>query len=190
MEQMTSDTDLDRILALQLTVAWAGEGICEPPRLGWWKTDLIDEAGGGDLMARLLPKTHAWASLEAVREAASRTDAAARAGMSDPDKLRTLFFLGFEVDERLGERLALHKRSGVAADEALPLSLVLGTELSPEALEDALRLADGKVEHTVVPGGRQVRGQMPDEPADVVRRLASALLPLADSYPMPFYRLK
>ena len=190
MEQMTSDTDLDHILALQLTIAWAGEGICEPPRLGWWKTDLIDEAGGGDLMARLLPKTHVWASLEAVREAALRADAAARTAMSDPDKLRTLFFLGFEVDERLDERLALHKRSGIAPVDALPLPLVLGTEFSSEALEGALRLSDGKVEHTVVPGGRQVRGQMPDETAEVVRRLAAALLPFADTYPMPFYRLK
>ncbi len=190
MVQLTSDIDLDHILALQLTIAWAGEGICVPPRLGWWKTDLIDEAGGGDLMTRLLPKTHVWASLEAVREASSRTDANARGGMSDPDKLRTLFFLGFEIDERLGERLALHKRSGVAPEEALPLPLVLGTEFSPEALEDVLRLADGMVDHTVVPGGRQVRGQMPDEPTDVVRRLAAALLPFADTYPMPFYRLK
>ncbi|WP_395830945.1 hypothetical protein [Archangium violaceum] len=40
---------LDTILALQLTVAWAGEGRCEPARLGWWQTDLVDEAGGGDL---------------------------------------------------------------------------------------------------------------------------------------------
>jgi hypothetical protein len=68
---------LDEILAFQFVVAWAGEGRCEPKRLGWWDTDLIDPAGGGDLLARLLPRTHAWASLEAVREAARRTDAKA-----------------------------------------------------------------------------------------------------------------
>jgi hypothetical protein len=66
------DTALDEILALQITAAWAGEGACVPPRLGWWRTDLVDPAGGGDLLARLLPKTHAWASIEAVREAAIR----------------------------------------------------------------------------------------------------------------------
>ena len=38
---------LDEILALQLTVAWAGEAAGEPPRLGWWKTDLVDKEGGG-----------------------------------------------------------------------------------------------------------------------------------------------
>ena len=34
-----------------------------------------------------------------------------------------LFFLGFELDERLAERLAFHKRSGVAPEEALPLGV-------------------------------------------------------------------
>jgi hypothetical protein len=36
---------LDKILALQIMVAWAGEGACEPKRLDWWRTDLIDELG-------------------------------------------------------------------------------------------------------------------------------------------------
>lgn len=190
MASTIPDAELDQMLALQFTIAWAGEGACVPPRLGWWKTDLIDPAGGGDLMARLLPKTHAWASLEAAREAALRADAAARAATADPDKLRTLFFLGFEVDEQLSERLAFHKRSGIPPADALPLPLRLGTELSPETLEATLQSSHGKVEHTVVPGGRQVRGRMPEEPTAMVRLLAAALLPLADKYPMPFYRLK
>jgi hypothetical protein len=40
-----SRVDPDRlgvILALQFTIAWAGEGRCVPPRLGWWQTDLVD----------------------------------------------------------------------------------------------------------------------------------------------------
>ncbi len=49
---------LDAILALQLTVAWAGEGLADPKRLDWWRTDLVDPMGGGDLFARLFPKTH------------------------------------------------------------------------------------------------------------------------------------
>ena len=183
------DDELDQILTLQLTVAWAGEGACVPPRLGWWKTDLIDPAGGGDLLARLLPQTHAWASLEAVREAARRADARARAGTPDPDKLRTLFFLGFDLDEQLAERLAFHKRSGVMPKEALPLPLELGTKFSPDALTEALRASDQKIEFEKVPGGRRVIGQMPDHPAALVRNLAAAMLP-ASRYPMPFYRLK
>src|SRR4051794_10988519 len=116
---------LDAILSIQVTVAWAGEGRCSPKRLGWWETDLIDEAGGGDFLARLLPQTHAWASLEAVREAARRTDAKARARMADPDKMRTLFFLGFEVDEQVNDRLLALKGLGHPPAKALALPLPL-----------------------------------------------------------------
>ena len=100
---------LDTILALQLFVAWAGESREHTKRLGWWATDLVDATGGGDFMARLLPRTHAWASLEAVREAARRVDEQGRRGMADPDQVRSLYFLGFDIDERLSERLAEHK---------------------------------------------------------------------------------
>jgi hypothetical protein len=90
---------------MQLTVAWAGEARRSPPRLGWWETDLIDPASGGDFFARLLPLTNAWASLEAACEAARRTDAKIRAKMADQDRMRTIFFLGFDLDEQLGDRL-------------------------------------------------------------------------------------
>src|SRR6185503_5569894 len=66
----------------------------------------VDEAGGGDFFARLLPQTHAWASLEAVREAACRVDARSRRTMGTHDRMRTLFFLGFEIDELVADRLA------------------------------------------------------------------------------------
>src|SRR5438445_8983648 len=122
------DSTLDSILAAQFTVAWAGEGRCHPKRLGWWETDLIDTAGGGDFLARLLPQTHAWASLEAVREAARRSDAKARGKMADPDKMRTLFFLGFELDEQLGDRLAALKRAGRPPAEVLSLPIPLTSD--------------------------------------------------------------
>ena len=55
MVAAVAEEALDAILGVQLTIAWAGEGRCSPRRLGWWETDLIDEAGGGDFFARLLP---------------------------------------------------------------------------------------------------------------------------------------
>lgn len=110
--KVTKDT-LDNILALQIIVAWAGEGVCDPKRLDWWRTDLIDENGGGDLFGRLFPKTHQWASLQAVRQAAIQQDRRKRLDMAKPDAVRTLFFWGFTVDEQLTERLAFHKQSGV-----------------------------------------------------------------------------
>jgi hypothetical protein len=182
-----SDESLDAILAIQLTIAWAGEGRCSPKRLGWWDTDLIDDAGGGDFFARLLPQTHAWASLEAVREAARRTDAKARGKMADPDKMRSLYFLGFEVDEQLGDRLAAHKRSGKKPAEALPLPLPLTADFSKDKLIATLQ---GDVPFTTVPNGRQLKGQRPEAPDALVKRLAAALVPLAEQYPLPFFKLE
>ncbi len=48
-------------------VAWAGEAQSQPRRLGWWRTDLVDQDGGAGLLHDLLPQTWRWASLEAVR---------------------------------------------------------------------------------------------------------------------------
>jgi len=186
---MTSGVDeaaLDAVLAAQLIVAWAGEGRCEPKRLGWWETDVIDPAGGGDFMARLLPRTHAWASLEAAREAARRGDAKARTRMGDPDKLRTLFFLGFAVDEALGDRFSMLKRDGRSPVEVLPIGLVQ-QKCSKDAVVSALERT--AVSFTVVPGGRQIKGPMPGDVGEVVRRLSAGLVPLADTYPLPFYKV-
>lgn len=188
MASPLTDAALDEILALQVTIAWAGEGRCSPRRFGWWDTDLIDEAGGGDFLARLLPQTHAWASLEAVREAARRVDAKARGKMADPDKMRTLFFLGFEVDEQLGDRLAAHKRGGRPPAEALSLPVPLTAAFSKEALVSAFQAGDAAF--TTVPNGRQLKEKLPDAPDAVVKRLAAALVPFADQYPLPFFKLE
>jgi hypothetical protein len=183
-----AENDLDQILALQLTVAWAGEGHCQPPRLGWWRTDIVDPMGGGDLLARLLPKTHLWASLEAARAAALTVDRAARANMADPERLRTLFYMGFELDEQLAERVAALKGGGVPPAEQLSLPLSLEGSFSAEELGAVLRRSAGG-EHTVVPGGRQMKGAMPEDRLTAVQTLAAGLVPFTDSYPMPFFRL-
>ncbi len=186
---MLTNGVLDSILALQLTIAWAGEGACEPPRLGWWATDLVDEAGGGDLLRRLLPRTHAWAGLEAAREAARRTDEKARRAQASPDDLRTLFFFGFEVDERLAERLGDLKRAGRPPSEALPLPVALDAAFSPDGVATALAVPGAKPRVQIVPGGRQLLGARPAAPDLMARDLAAALLPLGTQYPLPFYRL-
>lgn len=188
MPGLLSDNDLDAILAIQLAVAWAGEGRCSPRRLGWWETDLIDEAGGGDLLARLLPQTHAWASAEAVREAGRRVDAKARGKMADPDKMRTLFFLGFELDEQLDDRLLALKQAGRPPSEALALPIKLTAAFDQAALVTALH--GGDAVFTVVPGGRQLKGKRPVAAETMVQQLAAALVPLADQYPLPFYKLE
>lgn len=190
-----SPVTLDRILAIQLTVAWAGEGGSEPPRLGWWATDLTDPESGGDFFRRLLPRTHVWASLGAVREAARRTDERERAKRATPDALVTLFHLGFEWDEALRERFEQHKRlerleqhQGVVAGPARVLGSAYAVHDTFEraAFEQYLTGLTGKVAYEIAPGGRQLTGALPALDQAAVR-LAGALLPLAPQYPLPFY---
>jgi len=108
--------------------------------------------------------------------------------MADPDAMRTLFFLGFDLDEQLADRLAALKREGRTPADALPFPLKLGAAFAKDALIAAL--APGGAEpHTVVPGGRQLRGIAPVEPEVLVNRLAACLVPLTDSYPLPFFKV-
>lgn len=180
-------TEIDRILSLQLLIAWAGEARSEPRRFGWWETDLIDEAGGGDLIARLAPRTHAWASLELAREAARRVDAKARGKHGDPDKLRTIFFLGFELDEKLSDRLAGLKRQGLAPEKTLPLPFKLGGDFDKDKVVSLLSEPGKASFDKVPPVGRRLHGKAPAAADDLVARLAAALVPVVDEYPLPFY---
>ncbi|MFM7425255.1 MAG: BREX-6 system BrxE protein [Elainella sp.] len=189
MEQMIAST-LDAILALQMSVAWAGEGLCEPKRLDWWRTDLIDMAGGGYFLHELLPKTYEWASLEAVRKVAVAWDKQLRQRMAQPDQVRTLFFWGFAVDEQLDDRLLEHKRSGKSPSQMLPLPLNFGNPFAKADFEEAIRVPNQMVDFQVVPGGREIKGQLPNSPELSARNLTAALLPLTDQYPLPFYRLR
>jgi len=178
---------LDEVLAIQFLVAWAGEKRSKPSRLGWGDTDLVDEAGGGDLLARLAPRTHAWAALEAVREAARRTDARARERHGQPDLLRTIFFLGFEADEKLGDRLALHKRDPREPSQVLPLPFPLGAAFDRTRVLATLAPTGPPPYEKVPPVGRQVKGPTPATWNALARTLAAALVPPADEYPMPFF---
>ncbi len=188
-----TNATIDKILTLQIMVAWAGEGGCEPKRLDWWRTDLIDEYGGGDLLQRLLPKTHLWASLEAVRLATIQVDRRKRQEMAQPDAVRSLFFWGFEIDEKLAERLAFHKqnKNKLTPLEALPYFTINITQpFSETEFEEAIRIPNQKINFTVVPNGREIVGEIVTDLELRAKKLAAALLPLTDSYTMPFYRLQ
>lgn len=187
----TSSDGLDSVLATQVFVAWAGEGKSKPRRFGWWDTDLVDENGGGDLMARLAPRTHEWAALEAVREAARRVDAKAKGKHGDSDSIRTIFFLGFELDEKLNDRLAFHKRAGRPPADVLPLprSFKMGSDFPSGLVIAALAPDKPPAFEKVPPTGRELKVPLPSALGDLVRTLAAALVPPADEYPMPFCRI-
>jgi hypothetical protein len=194
-----TDADLDDILTLQLAVAYAGERAAErgqpAARLGWWNTDLVDEHGGHDLLQRLFPQTFRWAALEAAREAARRRDHALRKGaLGSADDAITLFRLGFEVDEQLGERLLEHKRSGRPPAQALPgLAEILDDDPAAWDVDAFVAWLDGsgtRARYEEAPAGRELADRPPSGAAERARRLASALLPLpADRYPLPHWRL-
>jgi hypothetical protein len=187
MSDRLTPPELDAILVLQLTVAWAGEGAGEPARLGWWKTDLVDPEGGGDLFARLVPKTAAWASLALVREAARRVDEAARQKLAQGDRVWSLFHFGFAVDEQLAERLAHHRSRGLLPKEVLGSGFLVGSMWAKPSFQAWLAKL-GAVEIEVTPGGRKLKSS-PSRPSDAAPLLAAALAPLAPSYPLPYLEL-
>ena len=187
--EFLSPVELDEILGIQLAVAWAGEGRCEPARLGWWATDLVEEAGGGDLMKRLAPKTFAWAGLQAAREAARRADLRARQSLSNPGKALTILHLGFVLDEALDGRLRSHKARGRPPREALPMPRGgLGT-WTPRWLEQAFLSGVTPPKFRSTTAGRQLTEALPKSLVETVRLLAACLLPDAPAYPCPYYAL-
>ncbi|NUP04894.1 MAG: BREX-6 system BrxE protein [Polyangiaceae bacterium] len=183
-----SEAAVDAIIALQLTVAWAGEGRCQPARLGWWDTDLVDADGGGDFFARLMPRTAAWAALQAVREVALRADRSARGRAQSPDSLRTIYFLGAAVDEKVSSRIAFLKRAGRPPHEALALPVSLDAPFDRRELERALA-SSGVAVYSEDAIGRRLEGPLSDGPADLVQKLAAALIPFSPSYSFPYYAI-
>jgi hypothetical protein len=177
---------LDEVLSLQLLIAWAGETPGgDAPRLGWWRTDLIDEQGGHDLLARLLRRTHQWAGLVAVREAARALDLRRRSESGNPDGRLTLFHFGWALDEALNERLALHVREARPPADALPSLATLGKPFERSVLAGLLPPAPPfKTE----PAGRQLKLIADESLPARAARLASALLapPHAPEYPVAF----
>jgi hypothetical protein len=179
---------LDEILGIQLALAWAGESPGgEHPRLGWWKTDLIDADAGGDLWKRLLPRTHRWAGLDAARRAARLTDERLRKANARADDMLTLFHFGFELDEALDERLAHHRLEAPPPAEVLPLLHITAQPLDKEALQAQLFTPGLDTSFSVLPAGRQLKRGPTGGPQQLARRLACAMLkdPPA-SYCLPF----
>lgn len=180
---------LDEILAIQLSVAWAGEAA--GGRLGWWASDLVDPEGGGDLFARLTPKTAAWASLVLVRDAARRVDDRIRESFAASDTMWSLFSFGFAVDEQLSDRLAQHRAALARPEDVLGPRFIVGKPFSVPAFSGWLA-EPGRAKSVVEPNGLRVpwsKGASRAVAIDAARLLAAALLEdgkPAKKYPFPF----
>ncbi len=190
-----SEQELDEVLAVQMTVAWAGEtgpdevpGV--PTRLGWWRSDLVDEMGGQDLLRRMFRRTGQWSALASAREVATVTERGLRRSLGERDQVVSLFALGFERDEALEHRVRTLKRTQADPD-SLPWP-VARRGFSVDLLRAAFcggRWA--QTEFAVVPGGRLLRGPPPGDLRETVGRLAAATFlttPLPPQYPLAFYR--
>jgi hypothetical protein len=182
--------ELDVVLMLQLFISWAGEGLTEPPRLGWWSTQLLDEWGGENLFRRLFPRTFEWALLEAVRKVAIQADRQKRTNLAQPDEVRTIFFWGFGIDEKLEERLSFHRQNGSKPHDVLNFPLDLKEEFDKKAFEQAIQTLNSKIQCKIVPEGREIKEAIPELITDAAKNLVSGLIPLVDKYPMPFYRVQ
>lgn len=186
-----SQRDIDSLLSAQLIVAWAGEkgdaNDSTSRRLGWWDTNLVGEGAEYDLK-ELLPNTWRWAALQAVRQAAKINDATVRAKDHDPDRLLTLFSLGFEIDEKVDERLLQFKQNSRAIDEVLPDVASMITPVWSVERFTSWVAKHGKESTTTVPAGRRLKGQPPEELQAMLGRLIAGLAPLTDSYPMPHFK--
>lgn len=192
-------SDLDRILAAQCIVAWAGEGGEVVQRLGWWPSQMVAEYGGQDLLERLLPRTWRWAILQTAREAARLKDLELRKKQSsNADERVSLFHLGFEVDEQLDERLQHHKRLEQAPHLVLPGLQGLVTADDGSLIEDWApdtfwswvgKHPQPEVESS--PTGRRLIHPVLLDAAQLTDQFVGALaVPTpATSYPLPHARL-
>ena len=186
--------NLDRILAVQISVAWAGEG-GEEPRLNWWDTEVMSEFGGYDNLKELIPGSAEWLGLKTIREAARRTDREYRNRDSNPDKLCTLYHLGYELDEQLEQRLSdlIHRQTPLV--ELLKymewLKDPVEQEWEPNTFEKWLTslVNSQKIKTKKESVGSRLTGTPPDDIFMRICRLAAGLLPFGEKYPFPHYRL-
>jgi hypothetical protein len=88
------------------------------------------------------------------------------------------------------ERLAFHKQSGAKPLDVLPFLLDIYQPFSQADFEEAISIPQQKVDFKVVPSGREIFGEMLKALDECAKKLAFALLPIVESYPMPFYRVE
>ena len=103
--------------------------------------------------------------------------------MANPDKLRTIFFWGFDLDEKLHDRLAARKR----LSENLKLPIAWEDGFDREAIAKQISDRCGESKYELVVGGLEIRSFDSDQ--QNLLFLVAALIPFDQNYSMPFYRI-
>ncbi len=179
---------LDFALTAQIAVAWAGER-GEEPRLGWWNSDYASLDGGFDLFGRLMSRSMLWTSYQAARETARRVDAEMRRRDSNPDRVISLYSLGFELDEKLEDRLRDLRRTGLEPHQCLSALADIRMEWPWDRGRFAAWLSgQGTADISTTPVGRRLSLEPTASLDTLIRALLAGLLPLGDTYPLPHVR--
>ena len=106
----------------------------------------------------------------------------------NPDRILSLYNLGFVVDERIDERFQELKQARRLPQDALP-GLAEGIEAFwQRAHFNDWVVGHGDAETVATSVGRRLKGEPPASLDLLVRRLVAGLAPLADSYPLPHFR--
>ena len=170
---------LDAILSLQLTVAWVGDGRAKDhPK--WWSDESRENGRSSSF---------GWRSLSTAREQAIQADRRGRYRMDHPQQVRTLYFWGQGINNKLDKRLAGHKLKQNDPRTALALPFDPERAYDRDEIEHILLGKVELIETRNVPDGRLVSHELPPSLLDQAQLLAAALVPLADTYPLPFFRL-
>ena len=181
-------TDLDKVLAMQIALAWAGEKY----RLGWWPSDVTERNGGYTQLQDLAPSSATWLALKTVREIAKRVDKETRSRSKHPDDIYTIFRLGFDVDDLLNKRLTHHIHAQAPIHILLKHIKWLHDPIHQPWHQDELQvwiktLTPQSTSHEHISLGRRIKASRPQNIVGHSIILMRLLLPLTHTYPMPHF---
>lgn len=86
--------------------------------------------------------------------------------------------------------MSFHKQNRSQSYDILNFPLELKKEFDKQVFEEAIQSFNSNISCEIVPEGREIKGEIPASIAEAAKNIVSGLIPLADKYPMPFYRVE
>jgi hypothetical protein len=178
-----SDESLDAIIALQMTIARAGE----LERLSWWNVDATDIRGGGDFFTRLVGESSGIAAIDTAIAGARHHEEKLLSHLPNKDRFVTLFHPDFELHLQLRERWNHLTRNTDTIAGYMASLMDHHSTFDRPALESLLK-SFPRPPFEISTIGLQIKGTPPGDPLVCMQQLAALLLPIRDKYPLPFYQ--